>query len=275
MEEKNSMEPIEQGEEMPWLVFRLKGQHFAVNSSCVMSIFMLQQDIVAVPGYSSNVRGVINLRGDMIPVLELRLLMGMETMESEHEAFDWMMEQRKQDHINWVTELVRCKDCGESFSLATDPHKCAFGKWYDAYRPTEQSVVFQLGKIAEPHERLHTAAKRMMALQESADERQAEIQALLQETQGELMPRVLQLLEETKAVVRNSAHEMCVVLAQNGGSIGILTDEVSAMEQLEFMGTGKEFSGEYNSSMVRRVARSAAIQGTILVLDTDAVFAAV
>ena len=72
--------------------------------------------------------------------------------------FEQMIDDRKQDHINWVNELERYMVEGGSFKLARDPHQCALGKWYDHFTTDNMSVTNLLKKIEEPHENLHKAA---------------------------------------------------------------------------------------------------------------------
>jgi purine-binding chemotaxis protein CheW len=58
------------------LLFRLGDEEYGVPIDRVQSIEELQK-IVAVPDMPSYVRGVINLRGNVIPTVDLRLRFGM------------------------------------------------------------------------------------------------------------------------------------------------------------------------------------------------------
>lgn len=53
------------------VIFELGGEFYGVNVSQVQSIIPMQ-DIVTVPGAPSFIEGVINLRGAVIPVVDLR-----------------------------------------------------------------------------------------------------------------------------------------------------------------------------------------------------------
>jgi chemoreceptor zinc-binding protein len=44
-----------------------------------------------------------------------------------------MIDERKNDHIHWVNEFERSIKNDEQINLNTDPHECAFGKWYDNF----------------------------------------------------------------------------------------------------------------------------------------------
>ena len=59
------------------LLFKLGDEEYGINISMVQSIEEMQT-IIAVPDMPSYVKGVINLRGKIIPVLDLRTKFGME-----------------------------------------------------------------------------------------------------------------------------------------------------------------------------------------------------
>jgi purine-binding chemotaxis protein CheW len=63
-----------------YLVFELKGEECCIQVLKVREI-MGVQDITAVPQTPNYVRGVINLRGKVIPVVDLRLKFGLPEVE--------------------------------------------------------------------------------------------------------------------------------------------------------------------------------------------------
>jgi len=63
-----------------YLIFHLSGEEFAIPVLEVREIMGIQ-DITAVPQTPGYVRGVINLRGKVIPVIDLRLKFGLPQVE--------------------------------------------------------------------------------------------------------------------------------------------------------------------------------------------------
>lgn len=262
----------------PWLIFKLQNRYFSVNSGDVNSIFQLEQEVTAVPGYSENVRGIINLRGDIFPVLELRRILEIISFEKEHQEFSNMLDMRKQDHVNWVNALQHCVEdgngCKGNFKLATDPHKCAFGKWYDSYQAKDQTVAFHLKKIDDPHRKLHETAGKIFECEGIADEdlRKKKTSELLYKAKHEYMPLILNLIDETKGVLEKSHRDMCVVLENEGHSFGILVDEVCSVEEIEFVGKESEIKKMLQTDLVKGIAQCPSVNGQILVLNKEALF---
>lgn len=73
----NLHESIQQNS-ISYLCFAVGDEKFALHVANVTSILEMQQ-ITAVPNCPAYMRGIINLRGKVLPVLELRTLLGMET----------------------------------------------------------------------------------------------------------------------------------------------------------------------------------------------------
>jgi len=63
-----------------YLVFQLGREEFAIRVLKVREIMGIQ-DITAVPQTPAHVKGVINLRGKVIPVVDLRLKFGLPEQE--------------------------------------------------------------------------------------------------------------------------------------------------------------------------------------------------
>lgn len=60
-----------------WLGFSLKGQRYAVSLASVREVIRCG-DITPVPGAPDDVLGIVNLRGQIVPVLDGRRRFGLE-----------------------------------------------------------------------------------------------------------------------------------------------------------------------------------------------------
>jgi purine-binding chemotaxis protein CheW len=71
--------------EIQLVVFDLASEHYGVDISDVREI-MRMQNITKVPGAMSYVEGVINLRGKVLPVLDLRKRLGLKVADQSEES---------------------------------------------------------------------------------------------------------------------------------------------------------------------------------------------
>jgi purine-binding chemotaxis protein CheW len=64
-----------------YLTFILAGEYYALPVSTVREVLELQE-VTKIPQMADYMRGVINVRGSVLPVIDLRLKFGMEAAEA-------------------------------------------------------------------------------------------------------------------------------------------------------------------------------------------------
>jgi chemotaxis signal transduction protein len=215
---------------MPWLIVLLKGQSFALPTQEVRGLVMTPQTTL-VPGTPEYVRGVMNIRGRMVPVIDLRKRLGMTPAPEEIERFCAMMDQRRQDHVNWLNELEASARERREFKLATDPHKCAFGRWYDNYKPENVWIRSLLRRFAEPHQRIHSTASEVLELQ--ARENWEGAMGLIGRTRSGVLAKMIALFDNLQKLIRESQQEIAVVLQTDNRTFAVSVDEAVAVERFE------------------------------------------
>jgi purine-binding chemotaxis protein CheW len=70
----------ESSAELQLVLFDLASEHYAVSSRCVREIIRMQ-NITRVPGALAFVEGVTNLRGKVVPVIDLRKRLALPASE--------------------------------------------------------------------------------------------------------------------------------------------------------------------------------------------------
>ena len=98
-----------------YLTFRLGGEEYGLEILKVREIIGLM-DITVVPRTPAHVRGVINLRGKIIPVLDLRVKFGMPSVENTEETCIIVVEVHKNEEsvemgilVDKVSEVLDIK----------------------------------------------------------------------------------------------------------------------------------------------------------------------
>jgi len=80
MNEHESSDDIEDGEETQLVVFHLGQQEFGISIEAVQEITRVPQEMNVVPKTADFVEGMVNLRGAVLPVMDMRSRFGMEKM---------------------------------------------------------------------------------------------------------------------------------------------------------------------------------------------------
>ena len=95
--------------EIQLVVFDLASEYYGVNISDVREI-MRMQSITRVPGAYSFVEGVINLRGNVLPVIDLRKRLGLKISEHTKESRIVVIDINSSEIgviVDAVTEVLR------------------------------------------------------------------------------------------------------------------------------------------------------------------------
>ncbi len=213
--------------DMLWVIFNLRGEQFAVFANNVREMVAMPKvsDIPKTPDY---MRGVVNLRGQVIPVMDLRLRMEMPSLASETKDLIDLLTQREQDHMNWIAELKLSVKENREFKLATDPHKCAFGKWYDVFQTSNGTLLNCLAKFNQPHKDIHGIAVKVKAML-AGDEFDSACE-LIDHTADHELAEMIKLFAEARTLLKESINEIALVLEVSGKTTAISVDSVETVE---------------------------------------------
>ena len=258
--------------DMPWAIVEVKNQRFAIATQDMREM-MIMPDGAQVPDVPDYIRGVINLRGRVLPVVDLRKRMGFPSALEETESFCTLMQQREQDHRNWLNELELSIKQRRPFTLATDPHKCKFGQWYDSYRAENPWVAALLKKFDAPHQQIHGVAVAVEELK--ARQKHDEADRMICRTRDGLLVKLIQLFTELRDLVREAKRETAVILAGDNRLFAISVDLALSVERLP-PGSIEEVSTLVSlgqNSVVRRLAKRAKAQEVVLLIETDSLMA--
>ncbi|WP_458862802.1 chemotaxis protein CheW [Acidaminobacterium chupaoyuni] len=232
-----------------WLTLSLAGQKYAVKSGYIDSIFQVQQKITEVPQTDPSVLGVITLRGMILPLVSMRLLFGLRSIDAEQEEFSLMLETRRNEHIRWVEEFKKCVLSLQDFSLADDPHLCAFGKWYDAYEAPSQTIKSVLSQIERPHEELHLLAKSYKKLQTQGNCSKEQLSQLIDTAEG-YKTQIVELIDCTMEAFGENSRKMCIALSDGTTNVGLLVDEIHSAERISgIRAMNKQNCNRYTTSV--------------------------
>ncbi|MEG2915911.1 MAG: hypothetical protein RR839_05655, partial [Oscillospiraceae bacterium] len=88
----------------------------------------------------------------------------------------------------------------------------------------------------------------------------------------ESMGEVISLLDETKDMFKESIKEMCIVLNQDERRLGLIVDEVIAVESLNLIAKTDDFSSTFSTTLVTQIAQSASTEKQVLVIDENELF---
>jgi len=220
---------VEEYNDTLWTIVALGDDLFALRADDVHSMVILPP-VSGVPNTPPYVRGVFLLRNKPVPVIDLRTRLGMVSLSAETEELLSMLGAREDDHTDWLDELELSVKDRRIFKMTTDPHACAFGKWYDTYKTDSLLLKALLKKFDAPHRRIHGIADEVVALEKSGDLDAA--QALIDKTRGGDLAEMVRLFAMLRDQIRDSQREIAVVLSVNDKMFSVAVDAVETVSRL-------------------------------------------
>jgi purine-binding chemotaxis protein CheW len=209
-------------------------QRFALPVEFVREMVPMPK-VVEVPRTPPHVRGVINLRGRVLPLIDLRVRLGMVSCLDEAQSLVQMMSDREHDHRNWMDALQGCLEEDREFTLGRDPHKCKFGQWYYAYDPkttTAHCLALDsvLIKFEDPHKRVHALADQLLNQAKDGDREGA--LAALEKARQTTMAEMIELFEQSRQVIGQARRELAVVLDNEKSAVALSVDLAESVERV-------------------------------------------
>ena len=253
----------------PWVLFHLKKTVFGISAENVRSM-VATSDVARVPNAPVHVRGVVNLRGNVLPLMDLRILMNMPSHMSEVEDFCALMDRREADHRNWLLELESSVRQEREFTKTTDPHACAFGKWYDNYNPDSHILRSILRKFDGPHKRIHGIARKVLELEKANKTKEAYV--IIEKCRNNELAEMVELFEQARQAYREYKREVCIVLEHKEGLVAAAVDRIEAVEHLPLNtveAVSENFAGGNACGLIQATGRRKQNNDVVFLLDYD------
>ncbi|MCB9853531.1 MAG: chemotaxis protein CheW [Phycisphaerales bacterium] len=225
-----------------WLVFTLSDQKYAVHVAGVRELTPSRDhEIRQLPQTPEHVVGALSLRGRVIAVRDLRTMIGLNSLDAETKEIIQLLEAREQDHIKWIDELKRSVNENREFTLARDPHKCAFGKWYDALVSDEGRLqkltnsnftLYRLiGQLDTPHKTIHSIADKVTRFMRDGDTDAAH--RIIDQTSQQELGTMMSLLGQIRELLHSLRKPLIIVLESDNRQLGVQVDSVDSVVRIQ------------------------------------------
>jgi len=251
-----------------WILCRLGERLFGFPSGLVQEMLAIPP-VRTVPQLPYHVRGVINLRGRVIPMIDLRVRLGLPPAEQVMQQTIQEVEGYEQAHKEWLTDLEECVREGREFTRAISPHDCACGHWLDTFNSDNIVLTAAVRKMLDPHAMIHAVAVEVLKLVREGNEEMA-LKRIEQARRAELT-QVIRLFGELKTAVPEAYRETAVVLEGAGAVYAVSVDQVASVEHLKqgTLADLPELATAGVNGQVSGLARRTKDDGLVLILDTD------
>lgn len=117
--------------EQEYLTFMLQGEEYGVDILCVQEI-RVWSSVTELPNKPSYIKGVINLRGVIIPIIDLRLRFGKEPLDYNEQTVTIILRHHSQERTMVVGIVVDAVSEVYKFDNQSIRNAPAFGNNIDS-----------------------------------------------------------------------------------------------------------------------------------------------
>lgn len=215
--------------DQPYLIALVENVRLAIPSAWAAEMIVLP-DVSLLPLSPAAIRGVGMRRGRAVTMLDARVRLGYPSRRAETDALIALLDAREQDHVRWVDTLLDCIDHDKPFTLARDPHACAFGKWYDHYVPPNLTLKQHMAKFDAPHQAVHALADEAEQLLRTQG--RAAAHERIELFRSVTLGRMHQLFRDAARLLQDDVREIAITHETEGQLVGLVVDEVESVERL-------------------------------------------
>lgn len=233
-----------------YVIFTIKDTRCAIPIGSVKEFIAIPSEVAQMPDAPPQVRGVINIRGKIIPLYDTRKMMDLPSLKEDHEVILDNIRAAEGKHKSWMSQLEASVCDKKEFSGERNPHKCDFGRWLDKYISStskENRLYGHLNSISDCHKGIHGTADKVTDLMDRQDNEGAA--KLVYHTKEYDMPNLLKHIEGTYEIVKeNAQREIALILEDTKGYVSFSVDQVKAIDKIVDL---EEFRLSKAESMIR------------------------
>ena len=208
------------------VILRLGDRFCSLPVDCVREMTVLPE-VRKLCGTQPHVPGVITLRGEAIPVVDLRMRLGMEDQADETAGLVAELEAHRAEHEAWLAELAACLQ-GERAPRKLHEHDgCRLARWIAELEPASRELGVLVQGLAAPLMALHAAGREVADLLEHDDIAGAKrrFEALSASERRAFQDQ----LERVRAQLDEPPRRIVTVIRVGTEQVGLIVDEVASL----------------------------------------------
>lgn len=246
---------MEPNNNIPWIIFDLNHQLYAISADMVTGISQIPT-ITSVAGAPAMFLGVCNIRGVVVPVLNLKSFLKIHRDPKEDEKILTALSYKSGGVEDYLKELKRCLDNKEKFSVSSD----YFGDHIECSHFSESSEsgayirrIHELQKELEGYGAAANKGKNVFSQAKACGK------------------RLVNTVNNAIEYLSDTSKQMMIALSDNADStdpcMAFTVDNVRAVDQLELVSDKSERKQLFVSGQISAVAHNDKLKGEILVID--------
>ncbi len=138
--------------------FRVGEDEYAFDIKRVSEILKVM-DITAVPNVPEYVLGMFTIRNHLLPILDMRGLLGLPSLISERHD---MLDKAREDESKWAEAIRHAIEANSRFAGVLVARESGFGRWLEGYNTASVEVEGLVKRLKRKRADLYNTGKRLL-----------------------------------------------------------------------------------------------------------------
>lgn len=211
----------ESAEEEKLVSFKVGCDEYAFDINKVSEIIKIRE-ITAVPNVPPYVKGLFTIRNHLLPIIDLRQLLGLPNLISErYEVIDRALD----NETEWFENLAHILEAGTHFTRNLNAKETDFGLWLESYKTASVEIETIIKRLKKSRWELYNAAAEALELRKKSKD---EAVSFLTEKILPLLKIVTDIMGEFKKSLSRHILEdqRAMVVEADSMTVGYLVDWV-------------------------------------------------
>ncbi len=200
---------------------------YAIDISRVLTISQEMGNIQSLPASAKGLVGMVEFQDNAVPVLDFANMLGFASGVENSRKLIQLLSDREKDHIDWVAALEDSLVNDVSFDKAKDPHKCAFGQWYDSFKTRDETLMEVLSEFDKPHKQIHALADKLLGMKKDNDLEHA--LKILHYERNITLKRLMKRFEQARTHLKESTRQVLLYITEDGSTptVALRIDDIN------------------------------------------------
>lgn len=245
--------------ELPWLIFTLSGNAYAVNSEYVNGIEVKSDKITPLPKAPDVYCGMVERRGEVYPLLNMRKVFGFKSLDEELGEFRKLIEDKIAEEKAWFKGIISQLESGGNVHIINQNNN----NFFDKLAEYSSAINAKIEKAKRAFNELSGILNDILA---AAPE---EKEMLLNRAKNEAFKQVLKALDGIVKAQESSFRETVVVLSDGDQMLGLLVDQVLAVDKINPVSGSEKMRALMQSEYFEGVAQNNRVNLEILIINEE------
>jgi chemotaxis signal transduction protein len=216
--------------ETPWVLVRVRDQFFGLPATHVREMADMPK-VTRVPDTPEYVLGLITLRGQVIPAVDLRRRMGYPTMDQDLSDITRELDVAEQEHLHQLQEYDATLSQSTPARGKRKARVCPLRAWFDSSRAGSGMAMTHLKRLDGPDSAFHAGLR---AMEEMSRGRKGEaVRAALADLKTKEMADLSRAFAQARERLQGSRRQIVVVVDWDHHNLGLAVDQVESIERLK------------------------------------------